>query len=798
MTAGWGPQHASALPGGLRLGKPGGYWRGIAVAAVVMLFFLIGKHGEPGWTATTGLVMAGVGVAAGVRDVRTGDGFACGRWLAFLVTAVLSVPCGLAYTGTYFWRRSAPQRSAARNARRAAQFEAAHQAQAAADPAAAPDQQPWPSLPGGFFGVDDAGRPVCANPRGASLVIGPPGSGKTSCVIENSVAYAPAACVSTSIKAEVMTATAAIRAQRGTCWWFDPGGAGGDSTPPGVERLRWNPLCDVRDWPAAISVAARMTGPLRPPDGGTGDHWLDRAETWLSVMLFAASLGSGLERFAEWCRAPIAAAADVEAVLMEAATLDNDRGAHFAMSALSGILATEDKERSAIASTLSRITRLYNNPAAIDAGSDPNFDPAKFVRSSDTVYITAPSSAQADYAPLIVGLLESIRAAQEARRQRVDMGQETQDAPITFVLDEASNTAPIPLPQIASAAGGQGLHLVVAVQEPNQVRQRWGTAGEGFLTLFPDKLILSGMADERWCTMLSKMSGEYDRMTTSLNAGSKSRQDSIGLLFNTPTAISTNAPSVSYQTQRTPQLSVADISGIPFGRALYFSRNGWQLIHARVFNPAMPITTTGGGSGRANRPAPRIHLPSGMPGWLATPKRLTVATAGVAALLLAAFVIIPALSGGDSSGSGTGSTGRPTWPTAAAAPPYSSGAPAAYTQPYWDGARLRGYWTSPSDDRCDADHALWVVEDTAVGRYGTLYSRCFRSDWIAEINLRASTFEWGISYGTIALLDQQGVFKEYGRVGDLTLVRIEWNCQDPNDDQLRSGPIPLQCIYEAL
>lgn len=66
---------------------------------------------------------------------------------------------------------------------------------------------------------------------------------------------------------------------------------------------------------------------------------------------------------------------------------------------------------------------------------------------------------------------------------------------MTFVLDEVANTAPIPLPNVASEAGGQGLHLVVGFQDLSQARTRWGQAADGFLTLFPEKLILSGMND---------------------------------------------------------------------------------------------------------------------------------------------------------------------------------------------------------------------------------------------------------------------------------------------------------------
>ncbi len=175
----------------------------------------------------------------------------------------------------------------------------------------------------------------------------------------------------------------------------------------------------------------------------------------------------------------------------------------------------------------------------------------------------------------------------------MDLGTETQTAPVTFVLDEAANTAPIPLPNVASEAGGQGLHLVVAFQDLSQARARWGgQAADGFLTLFPpEKLILAGMNDRSTADMLSKMSGgDYDRMTV----GGVSQP---GKSFNTSMSIgrphvSTNRgqPGYSYQTTRTPPvLSIADITGVPAGQGLYYGPHGWDLITLNPLVESAPV-----------------------------------------------------------------------------------------------------------------------------------------------------------------------------------------------------------------
>ena len=202
------------------------------------------------------------------------------------------------------------------------------------------------------------------------------------------------------------------RSLRGKCWLFDPGGT---TVPAGVIGLRWNPLCDVTDWDSARSVAARLTGPARAGAGASheGDHWTDRAETWLSVLLYAARLSTrdgDLAALARWSMNPTGAGPECEAILIVAGQ-DGDDGAGIAATLLGSLLSVPDRERESIASTLGRIMNIYTSTAALRSGVSPNFDVHQFVRSSDAVYITAPVDRHRDYAPLIAGFLESIRLA---------------------------------------------------------------------------------------------------------------------------------------------------------------------------------------------------------------------------------------------------------------------------------------------------------------------------------------------------------------------------------------------------
>ena len=63
------------------------------------------------------------------------------------------------------------------------------------------------------------------------LVVGPPRSGKTSCLVIPNVLDAPAAVVSTSTKPDVLEATVFRRYALGNCFVFDP--TGSTPIPPG-------------------------------------------------------------------------------------------------------------------------------------------------------------------------------------------------------------------------------------------------------------------------------------------------------------------------------------------------------------------------------------------------------------------------------------------------------------------------------------------------------------------------------------------------------------------------------------
>jgi type IV secretion system protein VirD4 len=361
-----------------------------------------------------------------------------------------------------------------------------------------------------FFLGASGGRWVFARPESALLVIGPPRSGKTSSVVVPNVLAAAGAVVSASTKLDVLEASREVRSAKGRCWLFDP--AGTVQAPPGVTRLRWSPICGATTWDGAKSIAHSMVRAARPAQGMVdSQHWSSRAEFLLAPLLHAAALdGSSMDTLLTWVNRR--SLAGPMGVLEQAG-----HPARLAVAALYDIAATEDRERSGILSTASDVLSSYLSESALEAASEPNFDPRAFVGSADTVYLCAPGRAQSLVGPIIVALVEEIRSA---AYERAAAGRQPGDPPVSLILDEVANLAPLPeLPSIVSEGAGQGLLTLVCLQDLSQARARWGREAEGFASLFGAKLVFPGIGDLATLEALSALCGEVDVPVRSRTVG---------------------------------------------------------------------------------------------------------------------------------------------------------------------------------------------------------------------------------------------------------------------------------------
>ncbi len=359
------------------------------------------------------------------------------------------------------------------------------------------------------LGYTPTGTSIYSGVEHAALVIGPPRSGKTIGVVVPTVVTAPGPVVATSTKPDVIARTLPPRATLGRCWYFDPSAT--TTPPPATTPVRWSPLAGCQHWDTAVArahalTAASTTGAATVIDGG---HWNERAEALLAPLLHAAAV---LDVDMTW----------VIRWILQRDTADATRALHaagteIAQQTLTGIAETDERERSGIFSTTARVLAAYRHQQALEAARAPNFDPTAFVHSTDTLYLVAPAQHQTLLAPIIVCLLDQIRHATYARQPGWP--------PVVFALDEVANIAPLPdLPAIVAEGGSQGLVTLACLQDLNQARARWGTAADGFLTLFAAKLALGGIADRSTLAAFSYLAGMRDvtyrtRNSTSTGGG---------------------------------------------------------------------------------------------------------------------------------------------------------------------------------------------------------------------------------------------------------------------------------------
>ncbi len=156
-----------------------------------------------------------------------------------------------------------------------------------------------------------------------------------------------------------------------------------------------------------------------------------------------------------------------------------------------------------------------------------------------------------------------------------------------WALDEVANIAPIhDLPALISQAGGQGLQVMVGLQDLSQARSRWGAeVAEGFMSLFQTRLVLSGIGDPRTLEAISVALGEYDRKVVSQTLG-RSESDR----WRDPHQ---SSESVGYQTQRQRVLGPGEVAKLPAGQGLLLRGGDWGLIGVTRWFESEPWRTVG-------------------------------------------------------------------------------------------------------------------------------------------------------------------------------------------------------------
>jgi type IV secretion system protein VirD4 len=334
---------------------------------------------------------------------------------------------------------------------------------------------------------------VYAHLESLILIIAAPQEGKSQAAA-GAILDAPGPVVATSIRGDLIRATAALRAGRGLVHVWNPEGIGEFGS-----TFRMNITAGCESVETAVRRAGMMVEGITARGLGDDDFWNDQASMTLAALMHAAALvGRDITTVYQWISSNDPAPLQV---------LWRHPGADPAARMVAQMYARlPERTRSGIMATLSRVLRFMTLPACVEAVTTPDggpgFDFERFVWSRDTLYLVASDGAGTPVTPLfllLVGELAHVArlagaVARPARRPRGPVlglawparlldrlfpvtAATRLDPPLTMVLDEVANTAPVPVEKWSSWAAGSGVRLVLVAQAWAQLVQRWGVHG---------------------------------------------------------------------------------------------------------------------------------------------------------------------------------------------------------------------------------------------------------------------------------------------------------------------------------
>jgi type IV secretory pathway TraG/TraD family ATPase VirD4 len=338
---------------------------------------------------------------------------------------------------------------------------------------------------------------VYAHLESLILMIAAPQEGKTQAAA-GQVIDAPGPVVAPSIRGDLARATGPLRARHGRICTWDPEGMGGVGS-----TTRWNLVHGCGDITTAVRRAGYMVEAVTAQGLGEEAFWNDQASMVLAALLHAAALtGGDMRHVHAW------SGGEDETPLR---ILDAHPGASPAARDHLGLyLSLSERTRGSIAATLARVLKFMLLPACVQAvttdDGGPGFDFASFVASWDTLYLVAADAATSPVPPLFSAMIAEL--AHAARRAGAVSGAGRLDPPLTAVLDEVANIAPVPVAEWASWAAGSGIRLSLIAQSYAQLKKRWGVEGAAVIwQCCKTKIVFGGTSEDELCGLAERACG---------------------------------------------------------------------------------------------------------------------------------------------------------------------------------------------------------------------------------------------------------------------------------------------------
>lgn len=375
-----------------------------------------------------------------------------------------------------------------------------------------------------------------------------PRTGKTTSRAVPAVLDAPGAVVCTSNKRDLLDATRLIRERHGDVWVFDP-----QQVALEPAQWWWDPLSYVTDDTKARGLAGHFIAGSRSADARADAYFDGDAQNLLASLILAAALDHRpITDVYRWLIRPN----DQSPV-----EILRDSPYDLVADQLAGIMAYPDEQRGGVYGTAKQMATCLTSPSVAswvtspsqrgEVDPRPSFDPHAFVRDGSTLYALS-MEGEGTTGPLTTALTVAVTEAATDLATRMAGGRLS--VPMLCVLDEAANVCRWrKLPDLYSHFGSRGIIIMTILQSWSQGVEVWGASGMQKLWSSANvKVYGGGVSEEDFLDKLSKLIGDYDKLTSSISAGKGYR-------------------STSRQLTRERILDVEQLAALPKGRAVVLS-----------------------------------------------------------------------------------------------------------------------------------------------------------------------------------------------------------------------------------
>ena len=368
-------------------------------------------------------------------------------------------------------------------------------------------------------------------------------SGKTRLLVTRRVLEAPGAVLATSTKVDGIALTwyARREATGGRTWAFDPIGQALGPVP-----VRWNPVVGCEDFNVARERGRAFAMGATIRVGGGDTRWfVERGAQILSYFFHAAALtDQDIDAVHRWVSRPEEAVEILRSV--------GSRTSRMMVSTLTDLMVEmADETASGFKGTMQGALEPIMIDTVLEALTPPrkeSFDAAAFLASKDVLWAVSPESEGA-VASVTTMFVDHVVSA--ARRMSDLLPGQRLTPPLSVVLDEAANVAPLPdIDRVYSEGPGRGFSLSSFFQDEAQAAKRWDE--DTAKTVFQQSravYVLGGSKDAEWNGRIADLSAEFEERRTSYTSGASGR-------------------STAVHTERRHVLREADVAGLPYGTAL--------------------------------------------------------------------------------------------------------------------------------------------------------------------------------------------------------------------------------------